>query len=309
MPTDNPTQDEKSKRPARESMGYYLQMNAERIIAEKDAKRLEELEGENFKAAYISKYQAVVAQAQNRFVDESRLCDEIFYSVKPLLQEIIEFAENYSFFPPLLNRTAEVPMQIFYKLMTPSINPELQIYFRPSRRKAPQNHPQNPLEHILLEFQNQTAKIEQEHVHGVCGIEWGFENEGNFSFYRVELTVLPIGEVKIGELTFGVAELASKEFRQGLSHAFFAPTESWNSYREMNSSENAADELQVEPEAPKSPSKKLVFLLLDFPHRVKENWRRLWDEPEFEINNETSFLKKLWYGFPMKDETAEENDE
>jgi hypothetical protein len=204
MPPNSTSENKQSKRQSTESMKHYLWANAEKIKAEREAKSLAELEKENFRSAYISKYQKAVSETQDRFVAESKLCDEIFRLIAPTLQEIIDFAEQHSIFPPEMEKTPDLlPIQFFYNVNTPRIESNLSFYYSPTN------------DEIVAKYQERTASLMQEHAYLDCGINWGYMNEGkNYgTIYGIQLNVFYNGEVKVGGTSFNVSELSSKEFK------------------------------------------------------------------------------------------------
>jgi hypothetical protein len=272
-------------------MEDYLRVTAEQMRAERDARRLDEIEKDNLKLVYISEYQKAASEIQNRFMAEYNYCEEVFNLIEPLLQEMIDFAEQYCIFPPRLDETPEVPIQFFSKAIIPTIKSQLDIYSWATK------------DNIITAYQSSLNELMQEHVHGICGIKWGYLIDDSYSIYSVELIVSCMGEVTIGKTTFNTSELNSQEFKKALSDAFYSPIRNWKSYKKPN----LADNTESEQEVSKPLIRRLILKTVTLFQMMKQSWITLWDEPPLEITHNTSFLKKLWYGFPTKDKTTDKN--
>ncbi len=298
MSPNSPNQNSQSKRQPTELMKDYLWDNAKKITAERNAEKLKNLEKENFKSAYIAKYQTAISETQNRFDDESKFCDEIYKLIAPTLQEIVDFAKQHSMFPPEIDRTPDLlPIQFFKEVTTPSIKSNLDIYYSSTD------------ETIVSEYQNKTAWLLQKHVHLTCGINWGWitgkADEGEFygNVYGIQLSISHLGEIKLGEVSFGVPELSNKEFKKALSEAFFSPVEIQSYYRNPSLSKKVTSKQES-----KMPiAKRWIIYIVTFFRSVKKFWVLIWSEPQFEIDEKASFLKKLWYGFPTNNKSDDES--
>ena len=278
MHPNNPAQDKKPKHQPTENMKEYLWANAEKIKAEMNAKRQEELEKENFRSDYISKYQRAVSETQSRFTVESKRCNEIFKLIEPTLQEIINFAEQHSIFPPKMEKTPDLlPIQIFHNLNTPRIETNLRLYYSSTN------------DEIVVQYQNQIANLMQEHVYLDCGVNWGYTDDGETygSIYGVQMSVLYSGEVKIGEISFGVSELNSKEFKKALSDVFYSPVR----IRTVRSNPSLPKNTKDEKESALPISKKLALGVITFLRRIINFWITVWSEPQSEINANSYMIR------------------
>lgn len=290
MSPNNVSSNKKSKQHETEGMISHLRIAAEKMMAERYDKKTDELEKENFKSDFVSKYQKAVSEAKARFEDESKICNKVIDLILPLQQETISFAKQYSIFPPEFNEIPVLPIQISNKIITPRINSDLGIssWFTNER--------------IVEKYQSENSQLMQEHVTGVCGIYWGHKaNDESYSVYGVELNISCVGEVKIGDYLFTLSEIGNSEFRNELSNIFYSPKRIHN-YPDLNFQKNSGNQKKET----RSFYKKTFFTINYFFRHFNEFWTLLWSEPQFEINNKTSLLKKIWYGFPNKDESPKE---
>jgi len=249
----------------------YLWANTEKISAERNAKKIEELEKEKYKDLFIAKYQKAVSETQDRFIQETKFCSEVHKLIIPALEEIIDFAKRKSIFPPETNRIPDLlPIQLFDELKIPTIEKNLSTYYLSKNNE------------IVTEYEKKVAELMQKHVYLICGINWGWisgnTGDGDFygSIYGIQLSISHLGEVKLDDSLFNTSELLSREFMKALSDVFYSPIIINNFYKKPNLSKST------------------------FTENVKNYWKILWNEPQFEINDKTPLLKKIWYGFPKK---------
>lgn len=291
MSPNKPNQNTQSKHQPAELMKDYLWDSAKKITAERNSEKLKKLEKENFKSAYIAKYQTAITETQNRFDVESKFCDEIYKLIVPTLQEIIDFAKQHSIFPPEIDRTPDLlPIQFFKEVTTPSIESNFEIYYLSTN------------ESIIAEYQNKTTWLSQKHAHLTCGINWGWitgktdEDELYGNVHGIQLSISYLGEVKLGEISFGVPELSNEEFKKALSEAFFSPVRIKSHYQNPSLSKKSTGKQKTKI----SVIKRWAINITAFLDKVKNFWETIWNEPQFEMDEKASFLQKIWYGFPAK---------
>lgn len=311
----------------------FLLPNADEVIAQRQAKLVEEKQRDEEKASreaklndYRSKYNDWVLQTKERLAQEDAYCNSVFNSaIVPYLKKIQFFAEEKSIYPT----PEEANLGQFFEKL-PNVLP--QIFTDPSRhdyyvsKDFKVSYYWRDEEDLKRQFEKQSEELSSLHSYIDCGLEWGYkmskeeytgEDGWGNSHYRTDYFIVTFGismridhtgEVTLNDLLFSRSELSENRFKQALSNSFFAPKQihksniSRHEYFEGRENDNEDEE----EKSLRTRSKERFFQIVRI---IKSNWKKLWSAPEDDTKPEDSLIRKLWYGFPPKEETNNGNND
>jgi hypothetical protein len=296
----------------------HLSPKAQIILSEREERRLKELEQqkklateEAFRKTYEDKYRLDIQEALNRFLSEEQYCKEIYleYILPPLL-EIKKFAETNSIFPEptdsdkqaTYDKTPTLPIASFFISNTPYIEKKLKFYSRGN-------------DSVINEYKKRVEDLSQQHLSVKCGIEWGYnmhersysgeDGWGNSYYhddyyiicYGINLSINHNGNVELLDKNYTRDEFDTESFIQVLCEAFYHPviTNKKTSNREEKT--------------PEQPAKTKFAKTSEGLRNFAKSFVAIWKEPKEETRASDSLIKKLWYGFPTKQNSEKDNDE